>query len=784
MNADMRTLRRRSLALANQARVRRGGLRFFHIFVGVMLTIQSLSLGVLFAPVTMAAVTVTPGPNPSIQQTCGLDIGLIIDTSGSVDSSEMDDMKSALTSFVNAFSGTPTWFSLTRFGTDSTLLRAFTDNPSLITGDINDPTKIFFSPVAETNWDAGLGRSNDSFDPRAGNSNLIVIATDGSPNRFGYPTTDPSGQNYATAVDPAVTRANILKAAGTRVVVIGIGEDNLDPDSPADKLNKMIAISGPTVATTPGDITVGTDVIKVSSFSGIGNAMASYAQQLCPGSVRVSKQVDSDLDNQYEGGNTEANQLGFTWAMDNGGANAMGTTVSAVPGQHAINEAATAASTFVGWYDTNPQLDRQTPSCSNPQTLDGTTLPISITVNPQQNTEIVLCNKIVPGNLVVNIQYDDNGDGNLDRVNPSGSTWTIDSNESTHAAGSGLTVNPGTYTVSQNLTVPSTISISAVASGYTASWVCSNPTSGTGGTLSATVPSGQTVTCTFTNTRQVTTISIDKTGPATANPGNQLTYTLAWSVAGNTSATNAVLTDTIPANTSFVSANNGGSFASGVVAWNLGTKAPGSSGTVTVTVSVNTNLTSATTLTNTGTFDTDQTTPVSDTVITNVTIPQVLGATTEPKLTLTKAVNVSRTNPGKTVNYTLVVTNTGDADAKNVIVTDTLPDGFTYADTGRTTKSWTYSKLTPGESKKITYDVKIGTNVTAGEYVNHAIALADGIKPVPADATVTVNVPKVLGLVTTGVGARDYLIFMLGLSLMGAGFILLQRYRRQLGLTS
>ncbi len=66
-----------------------------------------------------------------------------------------------------------------------------------------------------------------------------------------------------------------------------------------------------------------------------------------------------------------------------------------------------------------------------------------------------------------------------------------------------------------------------------------------------------------------------------------ITYTLHWSVVG-TGSTEVTVTDPLPANTSFVSADNGGTFSAGTVTWNLGTKNGGDSGDLQLVVSVNT----------------------------------------------------------------------------------------------------------------------------------------------------------------------------------------------------
>ena len=71
-------------------------------------------------------------------------------------------------------------------------------------------------------------------------------------------------------------------------------------------------------------------------------------------------------------------------------------------------------------------------------------------------------------------------------------------------------------------------------------------------------------------------LSITKTD--SADPviaGEDLTYTLVVTNDGPSDATNVVVTDDVPAGTSFVSADGGGLEAAGTVTWNLGTLADG-----------------------------------------------------------------------------------------------------------------------------------------------------------------------------------------------------------------
>src|SRR5258706_15241310 len=77
-------------------------------------------------------------------------------------------------------------------------------------------------------------------------------------------------------------------------------------------------------------------------------------------------------------------------------------------------------------------------------------------------------------------------------------------------------------------------------------------------------------------------------------------------------ATGVVITDTIPANTSFVSATGGGTLAAGVMTWNIGALAAGASSSVQLGVAVTSPLANGTVITN-GTYNIDsaQTAPTS-----------------------------------------------------------------------------------------------------------------------------------------------------------------------------
>lgn len=103
-------------------------------------------------------------------------------------------------------------------------------------------------------------------------------------------------------------------------------------------------------------------------------------------------------------------------------------------------------------------------------------------------------------------------------------------------------------------------------------------------------------------------LSIAKTGPATIAAGSNITYTLAVTNNGPATATNAVVSDTLPAGTSFVSATGTGwtcNHAAGVVTCTAASLAVGPAPAITLVVSTLLS-TPAGTISNTATATADQ----------------------------------------------------------------------------------------------------------------------------------------------------------------------------------
>jgi cysteine-rich repeat protein len=204
--------------------------------------------------------------NPTLSSSCGIDIALIIDNSGSIDNTELTAMKNAFKAFVDAFlPNTPTQMALVKFNTNGDLVLDYSGDATTIKNAIDSVT----TSSGYTNWQDGLKEAYDEFDNRADKPDLYVFASDGNPNRYGDPAqtaTEP------VAVAQAVLEANQIKLSGIRIITLGIG---LGTGGAAN----LQAISS-------------ADAYYSSGFDTLAQTLAAIAEELCGGTITVKKLVD------------------------------------------------------------------------------------------------------------------------------------------------------------------------------------------------------------------------------------------------------------------------------------------------------------------------------------------------------------------------------------------------------------------------------------------------------------------------------------------------------------
>ena len=179
-----------------------------------------------------------------------------------------------------------------------------------------------------------------------------------------------------------------------------------------------------------------------------------------------------------------------------------------------------------------------------------------------------------------------------------------------------------------------------------------------------------------------TDLEIDKTDDADpVIAGQLLTYTLFVTNHGPSNATGVLVSDPLPAGTTFVSAttNRGTVSASnGTLTANIGNVAFNGTATVTVTVRVNSSTTG--TLSNTATVTGNQPDPVPGN--NSDTEPTVVITRTD--LAIDKRDDVDPVTAGDLLTYTLVLTNFGPSDATGVRASDPLPAGTTFVSASTT----------------------------------------------------------------------------------------------------
>jgi len=154
--------------------------------------------------------------------------------------------------------------------------------------------------------------------------------------------------------------------------------------------------------------------------------------------------------------------------------------------------------------------------------------------------------------------------------------------------------------------------------------------------------------------------------------GDDLTYVLTYKNTGHMAASGVVIKDTVPANTTFKSAADGGTESGGIVTWNIGAVAAGATATVSYVVTVNNGLANGTTLSNaTYSIDSDQTAEAAGTALATT-------VTSAPILAISKTALPSPVVAGQELVYTITYSNSGNEKATNVVIRDTVPANTTY----------------------------------------------------------------------------------------------------------
>ncbi|MDX3387618.1 GEVED domain-containing protein [Streptomyces niveiscabiei] len=255
-----------------------------------------------------------------------------------------------------------------------------------------------------------------------------------------------------------------------------------------------------------------------------------------------------------------------------------------------------------------------------------------------------------------------------------------------------------------------------------------------------------------------TKLSVTKTAsPNPYVPGNPVTYTVTVANAGPAPATNARITDTVPAGltgtTWTCTASNGSSCGASSGTGNaLNTTATlAANGTATYTVTGTTSPSATAALTNTATV-----TPppgVNDTTCgASCSATATTPAAPRADLAATKTASTANVSPGQTYTYTLTTTNNGPSTATNVRMTDTLPDNVTFQSgsgctaSGQSVTCGPAASLAPGAGQSWTITVKLASSYkgNGSDIGNTATTVSDTPDPNSSNNTATSGPPPIV----------------------------------------
>ncbi len=274
--------------------------------------------------------------NPAAPQKCGIDMAVVYDLSGSVTAPATDTSPTMLSKykdagkkFVDALAGTPSTISLHTFASNAPARNTAgyaSNNANLPPVSVAQPsgvttlkTKISGYDVSSestargTNWDEGLSSVGADYD-------VVLFLTDGDPTWSGSGANATNSGSGTTTTLPkvreAIHSANKIKAAGTKVIAVGIG-DGVTSDASKQRLKLISGTEN------------GTDFFT-TGFDQLGTKLTELATKDCNGTVTVVKSV------QDEAGNTAP---GAGWEFRADGSNVLVSGTSSSSGKTDANGA-------------------------------------------------------------------------------------------------------------------------------------------------------------------------------------------------------------------------------------------------------------------------------------------------------------------------------------------------------------------------------------------------------------------------------------------------------------
>jgi uncharacterized repeat protein (TIGR01451 family) len=562
-----------------------------------------------------------PAANPNLPPRCGINVMLVLDKSGSIESSgATESVRQATRAFLAALSGTGAAVSITDFSTSAAQQVDYTTvTPDSINNIFNPYLINKYKPSGWTNWEDAFNVVAQANTRRK--ADLVVFITDGDPTARNNPPGNPiTGltEGAVSAMRPAAVEADKVKGQGSHVFAMGVGEAVTKETS----ARRLTAISGfdqfPATPLEQADYTL------VSDFDDLAKALRQIATELCQASITVTKLVD-------EGDGTYRPDSGWTftatvstdrgsykWVQPapppNTGPRSRTTNVDGIATFQWKPEDSTATSTVSLDEDLQPGYQFVDAVCVRNTTNRGRRITIrrssepvtTLTLKPLEYFKCTVRNKIIPGTIEIEKEATPQSADKFPFNGSLGDFSLVDSGSGSASSRTFTDLAPGTYTV--NELVPADWRLSGVS--------CTPAGAATiaGATATITLPPGGSVVCTYRDAQNqppvppepptpptpptppgppappthppATTLEVVKTAPRVARVGERIPFRLKVTNTGSVAATSVLLLDIPPAavTLSALQSRTRASLNRGNAFWRLGPLAPGASRTVTGTV--------------------------------------------------------------------------------------------------------------------------------------------------------------------------------------------------------
>lgn len=287
------------------------------------------------------------------------------------------------------------------------------------------------------------------------------------------------------------------------------------------------------------------------------------------------------------------------------------------------------------------------------------------------------------------------------------------------------------------------------------------------------------------------------TGPnGGVTTGDEITYTIHIRNTGSIQLTDVTITDTIPAYTDFISADENITPNNDQLNWNIPAIAVGAPDVIrSFKVKVTTDLTGATFITNTAGVDNgngkgNQPTTASDPgnpdnpapnpppgPATNISVDQLVNWVTW-KVATTASKN-DKVKPGEELTYQIFIRNTGNAAAENITITDPVPQYTTFVlagnngnyNEGNGSVTWHIDKIPVGSTADVSMIVKTIDNLDSIPVITNTATVTDGThtKPTAGCDPAVAGCSGDPGTVTATTPGKSSLVFANAMSPNGDG---------------